>query len=580
MPIRKNHSARSDPSSAGNWLAENDRGWLLLLLGIHLALMVRLTVLYSPTLNETAHLPAGLASWRFGRTDLYRVNPPLVRGLASLPLLGVPHQEDWSHYRPGSPRRSEWDVGADFVRANGLRSPRLYALGRWMCLTFSLIGLMVCWRWGRELTNPTGGWIAAALWCFSPNLISHGALVTNDVAATSLGLLAAWRFHHWLNRPSLETAFWAGMSLGLALLSKLSWVILLGIWPCLGLLQLVHIFRCSSDEIEPVRRTAIAGGQLVCILLLGLIVLNLGYGYRGTGARLGEIPFYSRMFSGEHRDLELDLPGNRFTRGWLGRVPVPVPVDYLTGMDLQKHDFERPHVNYLLGEHRQGGWWWYYLIGLGVKVPLGTILLAGAGAVMTFWKPERKNIWKELLPLWLPALVLFVLVSTETGMNRHVRYVFPVLPVGFLLAANVSMLRTAWFWQLPLLATTLSSLWVYPASLSYFNALAGGLEGGHRVLIDSNLDWGQDLLLVKDWLKEHPDCRPVTLAVVTGFPVEALGMDIPFTIPGPPQSGWHLISLHLLTSPKNSYSSFQKLRPVGRVGSTINIYHVSDEGEP
>lgn len=558
-----------------DWLRRNDRGWLLLLLGLHLGFMGRLTVFYSPTLDETAHLPAGLSIWRSGRTDLYRVNPPLVRGLASLPLLALDHQEDWSHYRLESPRRSEWDVGADFARANGSRTLWLLTVARWMCLPFSLIGLLVCWSWGRELTTPAGGWIAAALWGFSPNLLSHGALLTNDVAATSLGLLAAWRFQHWLIRPSLQTAFAAGFCLGLALLSKLSWVILPGLWLLIGIIGIFWRIGIESPEILPSKRRR--GLELVAIQLLGLMILNMGYGYHGTGTPLGQIPFYSRILSGTHRNLELDSPGNRFEGTWLGRIPVAVPVDYLAGIDLQQHDFERPHTSYLLGVHRKGGWWWYYLVGLGVKVPLGTWLLAITGALLTQWQPAARIFWQRLLPLWLPALTLFVIASTETGINRHLRYVFPVLPLGYLLAANASTFRSPWMWRLPLLATVIASLSAYPHSLSYFNLLAGGPAGGSRVLIDSNLDWGQDLLLVKDWLEQHPDCRPATLAAVSSVPREVLGIDIPQAPTEKAGPGWHLISIHLLNSPGNSYSSFKKLRPVGRVGSTINIYHVSED---
>jgi len=37
--------------------------------------------------------------------------------------------------------------------------------------------------------------------------------------------------------------------------------------------------------------------------------------------------------------------------------------------------------------------------------------------------------------------------------------------------------------------------------LSYFNLIAGGAQGGHRWLADSNLDWGQDLPRLAGWIR-------------------------------------------------------------------------------
>jgi len=41
------------------------------------------------TRNEVAHVPAGLAIWHTGTFSLYRVNPPLSRMLAVLPVLAA-----------------------------------------------------------------------------------------------------------------------------------------------------------------------------------------------------------------------------------------------------------------------------------------------------------------------------------------------------------------------------------------------------------------------------------------------------------------------------------------------------------
>jgi len=564
------------------------RWGFLLLVCVHIGLIGFLGYWYSPTQDETAHLPAGLAVLKFGRTDLYRVNPPLVRTIAALPVMLTAHKENWTHYVPDSTRRCEWDVGSDFVVANGRDSLWLFTIARWMCLPYSVIGLLVCRAWGRELSGEWGGWIAALLWAFSPNILGHGALLTNDIPATSLGLLAAWRFHRWMKTPIWKNAFFCGVCLGLALLSKTYWGMLLGIWPALGAIAWIrHLPRVASEpakgciidpssDVQHRLTTMNYAGQLTLTMLLGVYILNLGYGFHGSGTALREIPLYSESLSGKHRNPEFETAGDRFQDHWLGRIPVPLPIDYITGIDIQKHDFEQPRESYLLGEWRRPGWWYYYLIGLGVKVPLGTWCLVLLGTVTALTNPGWQKKLLETAPLWLPAILLFGVVSAETGMNRHVRYVFPILPVLYLLASQSSLLRWKWVPCVPLTGMILASLSTYPHNLSFFNRAAGGPLRGGEILIDSNLDWGQDLRHAGDWLDRHPECRPATLFSVAGFPHTALGIDIPMTPPGKPAPGWHLISVHLLNGGKNSYASFRNLEPVDRAGTTINIYHVKE----
>ena len=206
-----------------------------ILLLIHAGLLAYGAWVHSPTSNEPGHLVAGIANWRFGRFDLFSVNPPLVRMVAALPVLAVGVETDWSKFRSEPGARSESAVGADFIAANGERSLWLFALARWACIPFSLVGGLFCLLWARELFQRDGaGLIALTLWCFEPNIIAHGQLITCDCAATSLGLGAGYFFWRWLNVPTWNRAIVAGLLLGLAELAKLTWIILFPLWLCSG----------------------------------------------------------------------------------------------------------------------------------------------------------------------------------------------------------------------------------------------------------------------------------------------------------------------------------------------------------
>ena len=168
--------------------------------------------------------------------------------------------------------------------------------------------------------------------------------------------------------------------------------------------------------------------------------------------RLKDFQFVSNALTGQPKH---GSPGNRFADSWLGTLPVPVPKQYLLGIDVQKRDFEnfgRP--SYLSGEGKKGGWWYYYLYGLAVKTPHGTQLLFLLAVAMTivqygwrcvsiFDKSQQQDAarggpaGRDLVALLVPAVAL--LVSSQLEFNHHLRYVLPIF--GFLfvfIAATVS----------------------------------------------------------------------------------------------------------------------------------------------
>src|SRR5947208_3636865 len=87
------------------------------LLGIHAAMLAWMAYRYSPTIDEPAHLVAGISHWKFGRFDLYRVNPPLVRLVASLPMLLVDPKTNWSGFTEAPYARPEFPLGTVLANA-------------------------------------------------------------------------------------------------------------------------------------------------------------------------------------------------------------------------------------------------------------------------------------------------------------------------------------------------------------------------------------------------------------------------------------------------------------------------------
>ena len=582
----------------GKWWPRLSTMTIAAILAIHTGLLAWGAWSHSPTLNEVGHLAAGVSHWQWSRYDLYRVNPPLVRMVAALPVLCAGPATDWQHYFEGPGARPEFKVGEDFVAANGSRSPWFWTLARWSCLPFSLLGGYICLSWATQLYGRRAGAFALALWCFSPNILAHGQLITPDAAATALGVCAAYAYWRWLRRPSWTPAILAGLALGAALLTKLTWILLLGLWPLFWLTWNVRTLIGAGRFRLWLKHAS----QLALLLAVGLYVLNAGYSFEGTFTPLKDCDLVSRLFS------PADAPqsATRSVKSYLAELPLPLPKNYLLGLDIQERDLEDfGPPSYLRGVFRDHGWWYYYLYGLLVKVPIGTHVLSLLALLVHASAPRRTTDWRDSLLLFgIPALLL-LLLSLRTEMNHHLRYALPLLPFVFVWisqlgqlspSANPRFVGTA---MAALAWSVTSSLWVYPHSLSYFNEYAGGPRNGHAHLINSNIDWGQDLYYLTRWLDTHPCSHRLQLAYYGLFDPRyaAIDFQLPLTqsridkslVPSDSHSpGYCAVSVTFLRGtsgylpdgagartyvPPGAFAYFQRFQPVATAGYSIYIYN-------
>ncbi|MBA3314633.1 MAG: hypothetical protein H0T47_15270 [Planctomycetaceae bacterium] len=199
------------------WRSRLVRRWAVpvavtILLSIHAGLLAYAATRHSPTLNEPGHLVAGLSYWEFGRFEVYRVNPPLTRLVAALPVLAAGYEMDWSRFHDGPGARPEFALGEDFVKANGERSIWLFTIARWACIPISVIGGIFSFLWGRELYGAAAGLVSLALWCTDPNILAHAELITPDAAATTFGVGAGYTFWRCSNSqpgagPALQDCY-------------------------------------------------------------------------------------------------------------------------------------------------------------------------------------------------------------------------------------------------------------------------------------------------------------------------------------------------------------------------------------
>ena len=209
----------------------------------------------------------------------------------------------------------------------------------------------------------------------------------------------------------------------------------------------------------------------------------------------------------------------------------------------------------------------------------------------------------------LAALALSTLLTVNIGL-RHLLIVVPLLAIfmgGAVtpwlkdLAGGASRLRLVWITTILVVVVLLVSTIVTverarPELIAYFNPLAGNEPGA--ALVDSDLDWGQDFLILKRELR----ARHIS-TVHYGFfgTVNPCGPDLPQLLPLVPKvpvTGWIVLSeqfyrsdffvsvgresctsphYKLALAPNGSFDWLKPYQPVARIGATLRLYHLPEQ---
>jgi hypothetical protein len=460
----------------------------------------------SATYDEPAHLSA---AWTHVALHDYRLSPdhpPLVQSLAAMPLLLLDVKmdaadESWGEHAIWRFARRwlyHWNDGG-----------RLLFWGRFPIVLLAAALAVVVFLWTRARFGPGPAFVALFLAVLSPDLLAHGQLVTTDLGAAAFMFFAVVAFDAALQRTTPMRFLLAGLALGAALATKLSAV---GLGPTLLALALARLvdarplvlrFGAGREVGGRAARAAVLAGLLLALVPLAVFVIWAAYGFQRS---FGANPALSASFPWDAlRATHPFVHGSVLATRDLGLLPEP----YLFGF-LRFFEHSEARRAFLLGEVSATGFPHFFLVTFLVKTPLpllGLLLLALAGRGRDAARPGA------LAAAWIPLLAYAALTQTR-GLNIGHRHLLPLYPYVFVLAGAAG----AW---LPrrlgkagafLLAGLLGwyawgTLRVHPHPLAYFNETVGGPANGWRVLVDSSLDWGQDLARVEPWMRAHGVAR-------------------------------------------------------------------------
>jgi len=427
------------------------------------------------TTDEPVHIAAGVESVREGTGRWNPEHPPLAKLLAGLALTGL-------DLRPPESPLDEGPTGPRLFRfLFENRTPGETILFRARLPFVGLLALLLLGvrALGRRLFGPAGGLLALAFAALNPNLVAHAGVVQTDVAVTAFVLLSLGPLASLREPADHFAAPLLGLLWGLAFLSKYSAPLLI---VCLAPVALVAAlqpaWRRTGLRASVPRR--IAGATLVALLV---VVSGFVFAYRNQSPEDRDAVAQDRLLT------RGGSPESYRIASALGKISGVAANVYIGPESVRLQSRKGAGVNYFLGRVSIGGSPLYFPVALLVKTPLALLLAALAGAVLSGGRRTGAAV--------AASLALFLAVSAGTTYNigvRHLLFAFPLLSLlaAALAAGGRGLVRPVAAAGL-FLALAAEVLPVHPFEMSFFNAAAGGAEGGRRFFADSNLDWGQDL---------------------------------------------------------------------------------------
>ncbi|MBI5187375.1 MAG: glycosyltransferase family 39 protein [Nitrospinae bacterium] len=432
----------------------------IFLLALFASLAVSSMAQKSPTWDETHYLGIGvyLAKERSWDVPSAHLHPPLSFYLNSLPFLFL--RPDFSCFEKG-PTGDYFSAvkrGNCLMEKSGLKEDHLLFYSRLpMVFIGALLGCYV-FIWATELYGAGGGLFSLFLFCLCPNMLAHTQLITPDICLTAFGFIGFYYCWSGIKTYSKGKAALAGLFLGLALLSKYSALLWFPVF--LAATACLHL---KGSNVGKIKASALFLG---IILLVSIFIFLFGYLFHA-----GEF-FY--------------------------------------GINLQHSLVSRGEPAFMKGEVSHSGWLCYYLFAFLIKVPVPMLVFLLMRCFLFKWVKGPK--WVDTAFLLLPVISFLGIFSLLKTVNIGLRYILPVFPFLMVWAGGLAALniyKKAYkrilnlFITVGLLFYGASGLSIHPHYLAYFNEIIGGPENGYKYLVDSNLDWGQDLKGVRDYMVKN-----------------------------------------------------------------------------
>jgi 4-amino-4-deoxy-L-arabinose transferase-like glycosyltransferase len=589
--------------------------FFVLLAAIPVIRIVSTYRVFSQTSDEPFHVAAGYQWLTTPKYDLDPEHPPLARVFLALDAA-------LSNAKPEG--AGSLSIGNSILERNSRYRRNLFG-ARLGNLPFFLLSLTIVGLWTKRLFGDAAAIVAIALFGALPPILGHAGLATTDMAAAATTVTALYVFDRWIDEPSWSRAIVVAFAIGAGVLAKFSFLIFFPSGalvlllarrrfrvPHAALMMLMASaivwagYKFSTGSLNDARLKAFIPGQPPHTAAqyattpgyewVRLDLLERYYHYsedslRRAGHGVDFVDWakaagYPSPQAGRHGNTLAGSPPiptptiserllEPFRQTWQhiaihDRIPAPM---FFAGLEMVKRHSSAGNDSFLLGQFRDHGWWYYFPVILFFKTPPAFIALALIGIIAIVRTRNPAAIGVALAP------IVMLLPVLTTGINIGVRHVLPLYPVLTIAAA----FAVVTLWQRWRVATVLLLSWFFistalahPDYMSYFNEAAGSHP--ERIALDSNLDWGQDLLRLADIVqREHIDHLYLSYFGTANWrTLLPAAQELPqFTH----VHGWVAISENQMifgwpTNRRDAYTWLRKYEPARRVGKSIRLYRI------
>jgi len=291
---------------------------------------------------------------------------------------------------------------------------------------------------------------------------------------------------------------------------------------------------------------------------------------------------------------------------------------YLTGLAMVFSHMAGGHTTYFLGETSNQGWWYFFIIAFLLKTPISVLILVffalilfaknfittfksytAQGGLNRLSRAHKKitgYIWKHLEKfVFVTIILMWIVVGMRSKLNIGLRYILPLYPFIFILIGKetIGFIRSikskakiylGWLLVILMIWYVAANLYIFPSYLAYFNQFIGGPKNGYKYMVDSNLDWGQDLKRLAHWVDEKGIDKIKVDYFGGGVPEYYLGDKyIKWRSQDGPTTGWLAVSATYFQTSKwwkktigqEDYTWLEKYEPVEQIGYSILIYYIT-----
>ncbi len=506
---------------------------------------------FSATVDEATHISASLEIYQFHQYRVQRENPPLtcvVMGIA--PYLGG-MRFDLAPPWPQQLKTAFYD--------HGKYEHNLF-LARVGNLFFFIVAALAIWLLARDDLGDAGALLALLLFTMEPIVMGYSSLATHDasvVAGVAIPLLA---FRRWMRNPTVWRALLFGAAFGLGIACKFS---VIGFVPaaCIAM----TVLRLVRDAAFRRRFLRVALAVFPAALVT-LLTVWACYAF-STGPRNLLTPFEGAFGPRvvaliHHIGPETRIPAPNFFIGIAGLL-----ADNHVGIQ-----------SYLCGKSSTTGWWWYFPFAVALKTTIALLALFLLGAVVT--RTQLRWTWLE----WFATAAAMIGVTMTSPLDIGVRYVLPAYAAMAVAGAATALalmsdgrLARGVAIALLLLQTGVS-IAAHPDYFPYFNLFAG--REPSRYLGDSNLDWGQDVLRLRNAVRAH-HITEMRASLMGAADFEKLGFPtVGSANPWQPSPGWLAVSEQSFAVARTAGGWLWLPPAYEPVGKSIRLYRIPGPDSP